>query len=207
RTRISYGYEDSSVELAIAEELAERRGLELHRVVITPHLLDDLAAVLDATEGLVDLAGCRQAAVRRWLRDRTDAVVAAHWGDVWFGMARAGKHDDLAARLLAGSRRRGDRWLVDHVVAGRAPDPEVTLTALFEEELARLPPLADPTVRAAALKTEQWSFRFTAASLRMHQAGSDPVLPYYDPRLIDVVLTLPVELLTDRSVNDNLRFV
>ena len=44
-------------------------------------------------------------------------------------------------------------------------------------ELERFAGLEDPDFRVKAFKTEQWSFRWTLASIRMFQAGAFPRLP------------------------------
>ncbi len=196
----SYGYEEGSPELRIAADVARLRGLPLERVVIPSHLVDDLDGVLAATEGLVELTLPRQAAVTDLLTAHADAVLAAHWGDVWFGAPTPTGAADGDA-LLAASTKRGHEWLLEHVVrphAGREADLE--LRDLLAAEAAAVAHLDDPIVRLLALKTEQWSLRWTEPSLRAFQAAVAPRLPFYDPRVADVVLSLPSSLLTGRQV-------
>lgn len=197
----SYGYAADSPELRIAGEVAAARGLALHGHVIEPYLFDALDDVVDATEGLVDLTLCRQSSIIDRLVADTDAVVAAHWGDVWFGAATPAPGTSVADALLGASTKRGHQWLTDQLVRphlGR--DPEAELRDLLAAEAAGLAHLTDPTVRLLALKTEQWSLRWTETTLRAFQAGTEPRLPFYDPRVADLALSLPAALLGGRRV-------
>jgi len=197
----SYGYAADSPELRIAGEVATARGLSLQPHVIGPYLFDALEDVVDATEGLVDLTLCRQSSVINRLGEHTDAVVAAHWGDVWFGAPTPAPGTSVADALLGASTKRGHQWLTDHLVAphlGRDPEPE--LRDLLATEAAALAHLTDPTVHLLALKTEQWSLRWTEATLRAFQAGTEPRLPFYDPRMADFALSLPPALLGGRRL-------
>ncbi len=197
----SYGYDAASPELRIAGEVARARGLTLSPTVIPPYLFDRWDEVVDATEGLVDLTLCRQSAVAPSLRAETDAVVAAHWGDVWFGAPTPPPGTGTADALLAASTKRGHDWLTDHVVRPHlGHDPEPELRDVLAAEAARVETVADPTIRLLALKTEQWSLRWTQATLRAFQAATEPRLPFYDPRVADLALSLPAPLLAGRHV-------
>jgi asparagine synthetase B (glutamine-hydrolysing) len=187
----SYGYEPGSPELRIAGEVAAARGLDVEAIVVPAYLFAELEDVADATEALVDLTLCRQWAMAGALREHTDAVVAAHWGDVWFGLPAAD------ASLLDSSTKRGHEWLTRHLVAPHlGHDPEPDLRDLLADEARRVAGAGD--VRGLALKTEQWSLRWTEATLRAFAV--EPRLPYYDPRLADFALSLPAELLVDRRL-------
>lgn len=189
----SYGYDPDSPELRIAGEVAAAQGLDLTSRVIEPYLFDRWDEVVDATEGLVDLTLCRQSSITPELATHTDAVVAAHWGDVWFGAPSPGS-------LLDASTKRGHEWVTDHVVRPHlGHDPGEELTDVLAAEAARLD-VEDPTVRMLALKTEQWSLRWTQATLRAFRAATEPRLPFYDPRVADLALRLPAELLGGRQV-------
>jgi len=197
----SYGYDADSPELRIAGDVADARALDLHPHVIGPYLFDRLDEVVDATEGLVDLTLCRQSSVIEELAGHTDAVVAAHWGDVWFGAATPAPGVSVADALFTASTKRGHVWLTNHLVRPHlGVDPEPELRDLLATEAAALDHLADPTVRLLALKTEQWSLRWTEATLRAFQAGTEPRLPFYDPRVADLALSLPSALLGGRRV-------
>jgi len=196
----SYGYDADSPELRIAAEVGAARGLSVTTRVIEPYLADGLDEVLGATEGLVDLTLCRQSSMADELA-ATDAVVAAHWGDVWFGTPTPPADGDTAGALVTATTKRGHEWLVEHLVRphlGRDPGPE--LTDLLHAEADALAEVADPRMRLLALKTEQWSWRWTQTTLRAFQAATPPRLPFYDPRLADLVLSLPAPLTADRRL-------
>lgn len=197
----SYGYDPGSPELRIAREVTAARGLALEERVMTPYLFGALDAVLAATEGLVDLTLCRQSSMATDLARHTDAVVAAHWGDVWFGLPADPPAGDAAAALLVAATKRGHQWLTEHLVRPHlGHDPDSDLRDLLAGEAAALDGVADPQVRLLALKTEQWSLRWTEATLRAFRAATEPRLPFYDPRLADLALSLPVELLGGRRL-------
>jgi hypothetical protein len=202
----SYGYRDDSPELRIAGEVGAARGLAVRTSAVGPYLFDGLDRVVGATEGLVDLTLTRQASVADDLA-HCGAVVAAHWGDVWFGAPTPAPGVGPADGLLAAATKRGHAWLTEHVVRPHlGHDPEDDLRDLLATEAAALAHLDDPVVHRLALKTEQWSLRWTEASLRAHQAAAPPRLPFYDPRVADAVLTLPGDLLTGRRLQiDHLR--
>ena len=201
----SYGYDAASPELRIAGEVAEARGLPLHATVIPPYLFDRVDEVVDATEGLVDLTLCRQSVDRPGAAGRdADAVVAAHWGDVWFGAPHAGSRRRTGRRRCwPPATKRGHEWLTEHLVRPHlGHDPEAELRDLLAAEADRLGSVDDPDVRLLALKTEQWSLRWTQATLRAFQAATEPRLPFYDPRIADFALGLPSDLLDDRRSAD-----
>lgn len=197
----AYGYDATSPELRIAGAVAEARGLPLHAATVPPYLFERFDEVLAATEGLVDLTLPRQAAVTPALADQTQAVIAAHWGDVWFGAPTPVPDAGAAETLLAASTRRGHQWLTDHLVVPHlGQDPEPALRDLLAAESGRVDHLDDPVIAHLALKTEQWSLRWTEATLRAYQAAVPPRLPFYDPRVADVFLGLPSTFLQGRRL-------
>jgi len=202
----SYGYDDRSVETRIARSVAAVRGLPVEITTVGPYLFDRLDEVTAALEGFQDLTQARQAWVRDLLAERADRVVAAHWGDVWLDsvspekLASHADHVDVARSMV---RKRGADWLLDQVAAprlgGRAAVEESN-RAFLERALAPLANLEDPAFRLKAFKTEAWSFRWTLASLRMHQAGAWPLLPFYDTRVTDLLISVPEEWLRGRRL-------
>ena len=71
---------------------------------------------------------------------------------------------------------------------------------MVSEELGRFPGIEDADFRMKAFKTDQWSFRWTLASLRMYQAGAFPRLPFYDTRMADFFTTVPSARVQGRSL-------
>jgi hypothetical protein len=204
----SYGYSDDSVETAIARRIAGARGLRFDALTIQPYLFERLPQVIGSVEGFQDVTQARQAAISADLRRHADSVIAAHWGDVWLDdMGLAGRpaaaieFDALVGHTEHKMRKPGCDWLLAEVCRPRlASDPENLLHALVADALRPLGGLADPDFRVKAYKTEQWSARWTTASLRMYQAAAFPRLPFYDTRLADFFATVPTEFVAGRRL-------
>lgn len=196
----SYGWGDDSVELRIAGEVAVAAGLPLATHRIGPYLFDRLETVLDATEGFVDLTQPRQAAVAAQLGGHADAVLAAHWGDVWMDTVLPPETDELSLgeALLAKLTRRGSGWLLDYVQGMRMA--EDGFREEFDASVAPYAGLPDRQLAARAYKTDQWSVRWTLASLRTYQLACYPRLPFYDLRLADPVAGMPAEYVHGRRI-------
>jgi asparagine synthase (glutamine-hydrolysing) len=204
----SYGYSDNSVEMHIAKRVAAVRNLPLEALTIGPYLFERLHEILPCIEGFQDITQCRQAVVVPRLAERTDRVVAAHWGDVWLddmgllGVTTSGA-DSVIAHSLKKIRKSGGAWLTRNVCARHledGSDVEALLEELVRREFDRLPAIEDPDFRVKAFKTEQWSFRWTLASLRVFQAGAFPRLPFYDNRIADFFSTVPSEFVAGRRL-------
>ncbi|HEY1434710.1 MAG TPA: asparagine synthase-related protein, partial [Thermoanaerobaculia bacterium] len=202
----SYGYTDDSIETEIAGRVATARHLPFEPITIGPYLFDRLGSIVSCVEGFQDVTQSRQAAISERLSRDADAVIAAHWGDVWLdGMGLENRPSATGPEILEQSLgkivKRGRRWLLDHLAArglGQAADP--LLREMIGAELARVEAIEDPDFRVKAFKTEQWSFRWTLASIRMFQAGAFPRLPFYDTRLTDFFATVPSAMLSERRL-------
>ena len=202
----SYGYAPDSVETAIAHQVAKARNLSFESLTVGPYLFDRLDAVLASVEGFQDVTQSRQATVTELLAGRADAVVAAHWGDVWHDDMGLGDRPDAAPaevleHAISKIAKRGRRWLLDELAAPRlGASPDSVVRDQVADELERLASIADADFRVKAFKTEQWSFRWTLASIRMHQAGAYPRLPFYDTRMSDFFATVPTQFVRGRRL-------
>lgn len=203
----AYGYGTRSPEVAIARAVTRARGVPLTEQVVPPYLLDRLDTVHGAVEGFSGLSFTRQAGAAEALAGLGDRVVGGHWGDVWFDDAGAtalapGRTDDLAAVAFAKFAKRGREWLLDHLcrphLAGT--DPEDVLRDILTTELARLDGIVDPDTRLKALKTEQWSFRWTLAGTRAYELARPVLLPFYANDLVDLFTTIPGQQLRGRRL-------
>ena len=201
----SYGYAPDSPETRIAGRVAAARGLPFRALTVGPYLFEKLDRVLACVEGFQDVTQARQAIVGDLLAHESDAVLAAHWGDVWLDDMGAGEaplpEGAVVDHALAKISKRGRGWLLDKLVAPRRKEPADPLLREFVAgELRRVGDIEEPDFRVKAFKTEQWSFRWTLASIRMYQAGAFPRLPFYDTRLTDFFATVPTAFMKDRGL-------
>ena len=207
----SYGYQPDSVETRLATQVAAARDLPFEAFTIGRYLFPALPRVLGSIEGFQDVTQARQAAVADALAGHSDFVIAAHWGDVWLddmgashalGVAHAPTPGDALAMALYKFGKPGSAWLLDNVARPRlgGGDPQAVLRDLLAAELARLGPLDDPDFVIKAFKTEQWSARWTTASLRMYQSAAFPRLPFYDTRITDFFCTVPTATVAGRRL-------
>lgn len=200
-----YGYTPDSNEIRIARQVAERAGLRFRGHVIRPYLFDRLELVAEATECFQDVTQARQADVADWLGEEADFVLAAHWGDVFcddMGFAAPqGSEEEVLGHSLKKMLKRGRRWLLEEIVRPQLKgDPEEAIRAMVRAELRRLPAVEDADFRVKMLKTEQWAFRWTLASLRMYQAAAFPRIPFLDPRLMRFFCTVPTRMVRGRRL-------
>jgi asparagine synthase (glutamine-hydrolysing) len=199
----SYGYSDDSVETRIARQVAGARGIPFSAFTIKPYLFDRLDHVLASVEGFQDVTQCRQAGVVEEISQRADFLLAAHWGDVWLddmGLVSANPPDDLTAYAMH-KIEKGGGWLLANFRQSHVGDgSEAILREMVQQELTLFNHIEDLDFRIKAFKTDQWSFRWTTASLRMFQAGAFPRVPFYDTRLADFFCTVPSKFVQQRRL-------
>lgn len=201
---LTYGYAANSVEIRISQRVAATRGHQALELVIGPYLLERLSEVADAIEGFSGLSLCRQAGVSAEIASLGDRVVGGHWGDVWFdtaGVHEAPGHVDLVSIAHHKFAKRGREWLLENLCAEHLDDdPEDVLGQVLAEELERIPDLGDPDMVLKALKTEQWSFRWTLASVRAYQLAVPTLMPFYANEVVDFFLRVPTRRLPRRRL-------
>ncbi len=201
----SYGYNADSTETKIARQIAAARNIRFDAYTINPYLMDLLPYITEAVEGFQDLTQTRQAAVNDQLRSNADYVIAAHWGDVWldgFGLPEKQTEDQMISHAFKKFRKKGSNWLLENVCPSfvKTESHENILTEMLREELRNLNAIEDADFWLKALKTEQWSFRWTVPSLRAYQLAVFPRLPFYDNRMIDFFNTVPSSFVKDRRM-------
>lgn len=205
----SYGYGDDSIETRIAGQVAAARGLPFDRFTILPYLFDRLPQILAAVEGFQDVTQARQAGIAGEISQHADYLIAAHWGDVFLDdMGVAPENDtagDLAGQAVKKFHKGGSQWLLDHLCRPQlgTAEPQQFLNELIGAELERVGTAVDPDFTIKMLKTEQWSARWTTASLRMFQAAAFPRLPFYDTRLVDFFCTVPTDFVRGRRLQQD----
>ncbi len=205
----SYGYSEDSIETRIARQVASARGLPFQCFTIRPYLFDRLDLVLASVEGFQDVTQCRQAAVSDEICLHADYLIAAHWGDVWLddmGLADEEfpprKDEFVIDHALNKIAKQGREWLLKNLCQSQlnGREPHTLLRDFVRGELARVRDVVDADFQVKAFKTEQWSFRWTLASIRMYQAGAFPRLPFYDTRLTDFFATMPSAFVKGRRL-------
>lgn len=212
----SYGYSDDSAETAIARQVAAARRLPFQSLIIQPYLFERLPLVMASLEGFQDVTQARQASVIKELGQHADAVIAAHWGDVWFddmGLADSHNHSGRAMHQPAGPDpihdyaikkmvKGGRQWLLDHLCQAQlqGQSPAALMDRFIGASLQEVAHISEPDFRMKALKSEQWSARWTTTSMRMFQAAAFPRLPFYDTRMIDFFCTVPTGYVRGRQM-------
>lgn len=202
----SYGYEQASQELKIASRVARSRGLALQKWTIPPYLFDQLDRVTASVEGFQDITQCRQAGVVDALGQNADYVLAAHWGDVWLDDMGFLDGDDslpqdtLASKMAQKFTKKGSADLLKLFAHQLPTDAESSLVEQIGEDLKTLSDIEEVDFKVKAWKTQEWSHRWTLASLKMYQAGLFPVLPFYDQRLVDFFCRVPSQYVAGRRL-------
>ena len=203
----TYGYSPSSQEIRIARRVAQARRLPIQEEVVGPYLFDRLDDVIGSVEGFSALTLPRQVGVSDRIGHLGDRVVGGHWGDVWFDAAGApgaasSRPGDLVGPAFAKFAKRGREWLFDHVCRPNlgGQDPEELLREVLRAELERLPDLGDADMQLKALKTEQWSFRWTLASIRAYHLARPTLVPFYANDVVDLFLQAPSNRLPGRRL-------
>ncbi len=201
----TYGYSRNSVEIRIAKKVARARQMEIESAVVEPYLFDRLDDITGAIEGFVSLTLPRQVGASELIAPLGDRVVGGHWGDVWFDSSHvppshSGQSDDLTDVAFSQFAKRGREWLFDNIcrphLGGQNPDD--LLRDVLSEELARIPDLGDTDMRLKALKTEQWSFRWTLAGIRAYHLARPTLLPFYGNDIVDFFMGVPSDLVEGR---------
>ena len=172
--------------------------------MVEPYLLDRMDEVLDAVEGFTGLAFSRQAGASATIASLGDHMIGGHWGDVWFdsaGPPGLTANGDLAAIGLQKMSRPGREWPLEHLCAPHLEEsPDSVLRQLVAEELARVDGIDDPEMRLKAFKTDQWSFRWTLASMRAYQLAVPTLVPFYANDIVDFFLRVPAARLPGRRL-------
>lgn len=201
---MTYGYSKRSPEIRISQRVAHARGQQAMELVVEPYLLDRIDEVLDAVEGFQGLAFSRQAGASATIASLGDHVIGGHWGDVWFDTAGPATHldsDDLMSSAFSKFAKRGREWPLEHLCAPHLQEaPESVLRQVLAEEAAMVPDLGDSDMRLKVLKTDQWSFRWTLASMRAYQLAVPTLVPFYANDVIDFFLRIPSDRLPGRRL-------
>ncbi|MBA3827748.1 MAG: hypothetical protein H0X33_02320 [Taibaiella sp.] len=198
----SYGYSNTSVETDIAGKIAVARSIPFSHYTVPNYLFDKIDLVTDSVELFQYIDGTRQACMSELLEQNSEVVIGGHWGDVW--MDDMGVTDGTDMGMLEAFRKkiikRGSAWLLNEVCSPYFSKGKEYLDSYFSSYISKYSYIADPDFRMKIFKSDQWSFRWTLASIRMYQAGAFPILPFYDKRIVDLFTTIPTSLVKGRNL-------
>lgn len=196
---LSYGFTQNSPEIKIANQIAAKRNIPIHAYQMPDYLFDKLGEITEAVELFQYVDGTRQASATEWLSENTDIVIGGHWGDVWMDNMHVGSKEELPAAFQKKIIKKGAAWLLENICEPHLPNRSDYLCDYFKSFINKYNDIQDADFVMKIYKTDQWSFRWTAASLRMYQSASFPVLPFYDKRIVDLFSTIPTEMVRDRK--------
>lgn len=196
----SYGYSQKSAENAIASRIAKTRNIPFQSSVVPNYLFDQLPDITEAVELFQYVDGTRQACMRTEIAANADVVIGGHWGDVWMDSMSADKETDLFPGFEKKVLKRGRQWLFTEIAQNFQKDSESYLREYFGSAIKQYNHLENAALKFKAYKTDQWSFRWTLASIRMYQSAAFPVLPFYDKNVADLLLVVPEKELNGRKM-------
>jgi len=194
----SYGLYADNPETRISNKIANTRKLNFKSEIISNYLFDRKDDIIDAVEGFQYIDGTRQVQMSEWLSNNSKNVIAAHWGDVWNDWMEVTESDvDLNNFLDKKFAKRGYQKVFKYFGWD-----ESELNKPFEKQIIDFDSRAngDKDFCIKMIKTFQWSHRWTMASIRAYQLGSFPRLPFYDNRIVDFFMTIPLDIVKDRNL-------
>lgn len=197
---LCYGYTAGSPEIQIGKQIAQARNLSIHAYQLPDYLFDQLDEIVEAVELFQYVDGTRQASAINWLKQNADVVVGGHWGDVWMDSMNVEHEADLVPAFQKKVIKKGSQWLLDNICQPHIKDSTSYLNDYFQSFVSQYSNIDCADFLMKIYKTDQWSFRWTAASLRMYQAATMPVLPFYDKRIVDLFCTIPGDLAKNRGL-------
>lgn len=194
----SYGYTENSKETAIALQIAKARQIGFSQFTIQNYLFDEIDLVSDSVELFQYVDGTRQASIVKQLEEHSDVVLCGHWGDVWMNDLSIGTQDptDWFKNKII---KNGSNWLLKEMCEPHYRRHESFLNNYIDNWNHKYRHIEDVDFRMKMFKTNQWSFRWTLASVRMYQSAVMPVLPFYDCRLVDFFSKVPTHIVKNRE--------
>jgi hypothetical protein len=197
---LCYGYTADSPEIQIGKQIAKARHLPIHAYQLPDYLFEQLDEIAEAVELFQYVDGTRQASATDWLKHNADVVVGGHWGDVWMDSMNIEEKADLVPAFQKKIIKKGSQWLLDNICQQHVKDSSAYLNDYFQSFVSQYSHIDSADFLMKIYKTDQWSFRWTAASLRMYQAAVMPVLPFYDKRIVDLFCTIPGDSVKNREL-------
>ncbi len=201
----AYGFNEDSPEINIATKIAEARTIDFDAYTVPDYLFDSMPAIIDSVELFQFVDGTRQTFMQPYIARHADYVVGGHWGDVWLddmGLEATPKDekDILMNAFKKKVVKKGSGKLSDAISFINDKDRIEYLESYFSDYTDRYKGQGDADFKMKIFKTDQWSFRWTLASIRAYRAAAIPVLPFYDKRVAEVCMTVPRHLLHKRAL-------
>lgn len=197
---LSYGYFEGSKEIKIGKQVADKLGIPAYTYVMPDYLFRQLDEIVDAVELFQYVDGTRQASAINWLKGNADVVVGGHWGDVWMDTPNISSVDGLQNAFQKKIVKKGAEWLLKNICQPNFKNAGDIPIAYFDNFMSGYDDIQDADFKMKIYKTDQWSFRWTTASVRMYQAARMPVLPFYDNRIVDLFTTMPQDMVNNREL-------
>lgn len=197
----SYGFTKDSIEIQIAAKVAHACDIPFSEYVVPPYLFPKMDTIVDSVETFQYVDGTRQACVTEFLEHDFDVVVGGHWGDVWMDsmQIKDGSVETLNNTFEKKILKKGSGLLFQKLTDHYVSDSGRMLNEYFQQSISKTADIPDPNFRIKIFKTDQWSFRWTLASIRMYEAGAMPVLPFYDKNVAEILMSIPDEYLAGRK--------
>lgn len=189
----SYGYYRRSPEIRIGRALARIAGFPFREFVIEGYVWENMDRVMRSTEGFQSVDGTRQVAIHDYLGSAGEAVLCGHWGDLWMDTMNLDAYASIEEAWEKKLIKKGAQWFWDHAPRESGFRPKEELLEQFRQYRLQYEPLKSPDLSLMIYKTEEWSFRWTLASIRTYQEGIYPLLPFYDRRVSELFLRMPRE--------------
>ena len=200
----SYGFSKTSAEILIAEKIAKSCNYSFYSYVVPNYLFDNIGIISGSVEQFQYVDGTRQACMKDELELRSELVVCGHWGDVWLSdMGVVNDGNSIYALMNAFRRKiikKGSNTLLALFPENTVTNTTGYMESYFNDFMDKYKHIKDIDFRFKIFKTDQWSFRWTLASIRMYQAAVMPVLPFYDKNLTELFLQIPTAELKGRKL-------
>ncbi|MEZ5017516.1 MAG: hypothetical protein R2800_10730 [Flavipsychrobacter sp.] len=195
----SYGYSKRSIETRIAQKLARVKNISFNGYKLPNYLFDRIDVIAESVDLFQYIDGTRQASMIDILKEKSDVVIGGHWGDVWFDNMGVDNEEELLPYYQKKIIKKGSQWLLENICKDHVLQPEELLKDNFNSFMSKYEHIKDVDFRMKIFKTDQWSFRWTLPSIRMYQAGSMPILPFYDKNVAYTLTSVPTKQLAGRS--------
>lgn len=201
----SYKFSGSFDETKYGKEIAYRYRWTFDDLVIPKGYLWDILESLGSINGcFAEFTHARQAAVVEELSKKGDVWLLGHWGDVLFddmGISSGLKLNDQINVIQQKIIKKGGKELAtDLWNIWKLPDNfENHLNRRIRTMHERIS-IDNANARIRAFKSMYWATRWTSTNLAYFEHFKPMVLPYYDDRMCEFIMTVPEKWLAGRQI-------